>query len=88
MLRLTVRSSTAHQTILQVEGWVSGKEVEVLHQEITRLLADTGLLVLDLDGVRSIDRQGIEMLHRWHGKLELRGGTELVRMTLERHGLR
>ena len=33
MLRLTIRSQTPQEVVLQVDGWVSGADVEILAQE-------------------------------------------------------
>ena len=88
MLRLTIRSQTPEQVVQEVHGWVSGKDVEILEQEGTRLFQQTQCLVLDLEGVRFIDRAGIELLQRWSGeRLVLRGGSPFVRALLEEHGL-
>ena len=88
MVRLTVISQTEEEGVLKVEGWVSGADVEILEEEGARLLQETQRLVLDLDGVQFIDREGIALLKRWSGKrLELRGGSLFIRGLLEEHGL-
>ena len=88
MLRLTMRSQTPEEAVLEVHGWVSGKDVEILEQEGTRLLQEAQRLVLGLKGVRFIDRHGLALLKRWSGdRLELRGGSSFVRMLLAKHGL-
>jgi len=88
MLRLTVISQTKEEAVLKVEGWVSGADVALLREEGTRLLRETERLVLDLDGVQFIDREGIALLKPWSGKrLELRGGSLFIRGLLEEHGL-
>ena len=88
MLRLTVISQTKEEALLKVEGWVSGENVALLEEEGTRLLGETERLVLDLEGVRSIDREGIALLRRWSGeRLVLRGASAFVRTVLEEEGL-
>ena len=88
MLRLTVLSQTKEETVLEVEGWVSGEDVALLEQEGTRLLGETERLVLDLKGTRFIDRAGIALLRRWQGSgLVLRGASLFVRTVLEKRGL-
>ena len=88
MLRLTVISQTREEGVLKVEGWVSGEDVVLLEEEGTRLLGETERLVLDLEGVRSIDREGIALLKRWSGeRLVLRGASPFVRTVLEEEGL-
>jgi hypothetical protein len=88
MIRLIVQGQTPEETMLQVDGWVSEENVSILEQEGTRLLGETQRLVLELDGVQFIDREGIALLKRWSWKrLELRGGSLFVRGLLEAHGL-
>ena len=88
MIRLTVISQTNEEVVLKVEGWVSGAEVEILEEEGTRLLQEAQRLVLELKGVRVIDREGIALLQRWSGeRLVLRGASPFVRTRLAEHGL-
>ena len=88
MIRLTIQSQTPEEVVLQVDGWVSGKDVDVLEQEGARLLQEARRLVLDLKGVRFIDEAGIALLQRWSGeRLVLRNGPPFVRALLEKHGL-
>lgn len=89
MIRLTIRSQTPEEVVLQVDGWVSGKDVPILEQEGTRLLGETQRLVLDLKGVRFIDEAGIALLQRWSGeRLVLRGGSPFIQALLKAHGLK
>jgi hypothetical protein len=88
MIRLTIRSQTPQEVVLQVDGWVSGGDVSILEEEGTRLLGESQRLVLELKGVQFIDREGIALLERWWGeRLVLRNGSPFVRMLLETHGL-
>ena len=88
MIRLTMRSQTPQEVMLAVDGWVSGKNVEIVKQEGTRLLHETPRLILDLSGVKFIDRKGIALLQGWSGeRLGLRGASPLVHTLLEKHGL-
>ena len=88
MIRLIVQAQTPEKTVLQVDGWVSEENVSILEQEGIRLLGESRRLVLDLKGVRYIDREGIALLQRWQGdRLVLRGGSLFVRGLLEQHGL-
>ena len=89
MVRLTVISQTKEEAVLKVEGWVSGADVALLEEEGTRLLQQTQRLVLDLKGVRFIDREGIALLQRWSGeRLVLRDASPFVRTRLAEHGLK
>ena len=88
MIRLTIRSQTPQEAVLEVHGWVSGKNVEIVEQEGTRLLQESQRLVLDLSGVKFIDREGIALLQRWSGeRLVLRGPSPFVHTLLEKRGL-
>ena len=88
MIRLTVRCQTPQESILQIDGRVSGKGVGILEREGTRLLGESQRLVLDLKGVRFIDAAGLALLKRWSGdRLVLRNGRPFVQLLLETHGL-
>ena len=88
MLRLTVISRSAEEIVLQADGWVAGAYVDLLEREIRRHLQQTEGLVLDLRGVRFIDRAGIDVLREWMGAgLALCGGSLFMRTLLEEYGL-
>ena len=88
MLRITVVTQTEEEVVLNVEGWVSGADVALLEQEGTRRLREAERLVLDLTGVRYMDKAGVALLKRWAGnRLVLRGGSPFVRILLTSHGL-
>jgi anti-anti-sigma regulatory factor len=89
MLRLTILSRDADVAILSVDGWLMADSVELLEQECIKLLATTRRLTLDLQGLRSIDREGVDLLRRLSARpVELRGGCAYVRVLLQAHGLR
>ena len=88
MIRLIIQSQTAEEVAVEVHGWVSGEDVEILEGEGSRLLQESRRLTLHLDLVQFIDEEGIELLQRWSGeRLELRGGSLFIRGLLEEHGL-
>ena len=88
MLRLTVKSQTPEEVVLQVDGWVSGAEIDVLEEEGTRLLQESDRLVLELKGLRFIDEAGMELLKRWsRNRLILRGASPFLHKLLEEYGL-
>lgn len=88
MLRITEMSCTREETVLKVEGWVTGRGAVLLEEEGARRLRLAPHLVLDLKGVQFIDADGIAVLKRWSGNgLILRGGSLFVRALLRQHGL-
>jgi len=89
MLRLTLLSQTAAAVVVAIDGWVCAGDVLLLEQEGMRWLGEAERLVLDLNGLRFIDREGLDLLERWAGKqlVVLRGGSPFVRKLLERRGL-
>lgn len=88
MLRITMISETSEEVILQVEGWISEEDVDLLEQEGTRWMQEVRRLSLDLTGVRFIDMAGIALLQRWSEQgLGLCGGSRFVRSLLNAHGL-
>ena len=88
MLRIMVVSHSPEEAVLKVEGWVAEDNVSLLEQEGDRCLDQAERLVLDLRGVRFIDRAGIALLQRWSGKrLGLRRGSSFIRALLKVHGL-
>jgi ABC-type transporter Mla MlaB component len=88
MVRLTVISQTPEEARLKIEGWVSGADVGVLEEEGTRLLGETQRLILDLSGVRLMDREALSLLEHWSGdRLMLCGASTSLHTLLEKHGL-
>jgi anti-anti-sigma regulatory factor len=88
MLRLTVISQTEEESILKVEGSVSGADVALLEEEGSRLLGASERLVLELKGVNFIDREGISLLKLWsRSRLELREASMFLHTLLKEHGL-
>ena len=88
MLRLTIISQSAEEIVLQADGWITGTYVELLERELRRYLQEAERLVLDLQGVRSVDRAGIALLQAsTDAELTLRGGSLFVRTLLQEHGL-
>ena len=88
MIRLTATTPHPGEVVLKVEGWVAGAGVGTLESEgVCHLQADQHL-VLDLDGVRFIDREGLALLWRWVDQgVVLRGGSLFVHELLRIHGL-
>ena len=67
---------------------ISAPDVALLEEEGTGLLREAERLVLDLRGVRYLDREGIALLKRRSGEpLVLRGASPFVRTVLEEEGL-
>ena len=88
MIRLTVTAQHPDKTVLKVEGWMAGAEVELLAAEGACHFQRNRRLVLDLAGVRFIDAGGIDLLRRWVDRgVELHGGSYFVQNLLQAHGL-
>ncbi len=88
MIRLTVRSQTPEEAVLQVDGWIVKEQVLLLAQEGTRLLRTSCRLLLDLKGVASIDQAGLALLQAgWEGRVRLRNGSPFIRELLTQHHL-
>ena len=88
MLRITERCQTSTQAVLVIEGWVSGKDVAFLEEEVTRRLQSGRCVVLDLTGIRAIDRGGIALLRGWRdAPLTLRKGSPFIQALMATHGL-
>jgi anti-anti-sigma regulatory factor len=88
MMRISTTSQTPEEVVLKLEGWVVREAVPLLEQEGRPWLDQGRRLVLDLAGVRFIDRAGLDLLAGWTGPLlGLRGGSPFVRVQLQRRGL-
>jgi anti-anti-sigma factor len=88
MFRLVVVSSDSEEVVVKLDGWLAGANVDLLQREVVGYLQESSTLVLDLEGVRSIDRSGLRLLQRWAGgRLVLRGGSLFLDTLLRAHGL-
>ncbi len=88
MLRLTLTSHNDDESVLQVDGRVSGDAVTLLQKEGWRLLQQGRRLVLDLSGVRTVDPEGVELLKRWTAdSVRLSGASPFIEQLLLAHGL-
>ena len=88
MLRITLVSQTAEETVLKVEGQVAGADVILLEQEGMQYCEEGKRLMLDFAGVQFIDEAGIGLLRRWSGQgLVLRNGSDFIQTLLRTHGL-
>ena len=98
MIRIDVVSQTQKQVVLKVQGDLADDDVELLAGELRRWRKQVEQLVLDLKGVKFIDRQGLALLQQWmrqepirgNGtgmRLMLRDGSLFIRHLLEINGL-
>jgi anti-anti-sigma regulatory factor len=88
MLRITPLAQTDEETILRIEGRFVGADVVLVDREIRVRFEQSQRLVLDLQGLKHIDRDGLELLKRWSGEaLVLQGCSPFVRTLLDNHGL-
>jgi hypothetical protein len=87
-LRITLLSQGDGSAKLKIEGRIGGADVALLDQEIRTRLEEVERIVLDLTGLKHIDRQGLETLKKWPGeRLAFRGFSPFVRSLLDTHGL-
>lgn len=83
MLRLAIQSTNQEETVLEAHGRIAGQDVAFLEQEGEQALRQGQGLTLDLDGVRFIDRAGVELLRGWTDRgVTLRGGFLFIRAIL------
>lgn len=88
MLRITLTSPDPAEAVLTLDGWLMGQEVAFLEEQAAPWLQETRRLVLDLQGVQFIDREGIALLKRWVEKgVVLRGGIPFIQALLAAHGV-
>lgn len=89
MLRLTLLSQSGLETVIAIDGWITGDGVGLLEEEGEKWIGKTAHLVFDLEGVRFIDQAGIALFQRWakSERLALRGGAVFIQTLLTAHGL-
>ena len=81
-------SQSEEEALLKVEGRITGTDVALLEREIRSELDRSQRLVLDLQGLKHIDREGVELLKHWTAdKLILRDTSVFVGTLLRTHGL-
>ena len=86
MLRISIRSQTPAETVLQVEGALAGSDVGVLDRELGHLPCESTRLVLDMTGVKHIDEAGLSLLRRWTGRLgAIRAESPFIKALLAEH---
>lgn len=88
MLRINPTVQKNGTLTLQLEGWIQGEGVALLAAEGQRWWTRVRQIVLDLDGVKSIDAAWLALLQGWSGpRLVLCGGSEYLRALLQAEGL-
>lgn len=96
--RIDTIARTPSQAVLTVAGRLADGAVPLLDGELSRLLADAGRVVVDLQGVRFIDNRGLALLRRVavtspadprppQVQLSLRNGSPFLRQRLASRGL-
>jgi ABC-type transporter Mla MlaB component len=89
MLRISLASQTPEEVVLKVEGSVVREQVALLEEEGRRWLGQGQRLVLELAGVRFLDRAGLALLKEWWEMgVQLRGGSVFVQTSLREHRIR
>jgi ABC-type transporter Mla MlaB component len=98
MIRIDVIEQTPRQVVLQVQGDLHVREMELLEGEVRRWLGQVDQVVLDLSGVPVVNWLGIERLRQWVAvppqgepragvRLTLRCGVCGLRHLLAMHGV-
>jgi ABC-type transporter Mla MlaB component len=88
MLRLTPISQTQAECVLALDGWLTGQDVALLEQDVRPWIQEGRRLVLDLEGVQSMDPDGIALVRRWvEDGVALRGEEPFIQALLAAHGL-
>ena len=89
MLRITPHTATHRPLEPRLAGRIGAEETALLAGELQRLSQDGTHLILDLDGIRFIDRTGLDLLEQWRGQgLHLRGGSPFIQRLLRASGLK
>ena len=87
MLRLTLSCHSCEESVLQIDGWITGPQGALVQTEIVRLLEQTQHLILDLKGVRFLDEAGAAHLRHWSGeRVTLHHVPPFIRALLDRPG--
>ena len=97
-IRIDTIARTPSEALLTVAGRLADGAVPLLDGELSRILADTDRVVLDLKGVQFIDNRGLALLRRFAVKsparprqarlqLSLRDGCPFLRQRLASRGL-
>ena len=87
MLRLTVLREDSQEVVVQVEGWLEGSQVKIMMREGERWRGRGRRLVLEVDGLKQVDENGLALLRSWTGdRLEVRGGSAFLRALIEQTG--
>ena len=88
MLRVTIESSNSEAVVLSVAGRIAAEDVVLLEEEGRCRFGEGRRWVLDLEGVRFIDQDGLDLLQRWVREgMVLRGGSLFVRALLAEKGV-
>ena len=85
MMRIEVRSQTAQEVVLRVEGWADSPAlVRVLREEVDCWLEQGRQVVLDLEGLKALSPEGLALVHSWQEKpVELRRMPRLIASLIE-----
>ena len=88
MLRIVLALEGPEEVVLKIAGWLGGDHVEVLAAEGRRYRGRNQKLTLDLNEVRGIDSGGIALLRTWVQEgVEVRGGSQFIRLFLEKNNV-
>ena len=88
MLRIKALVQSRDEVVLEIEGWISQANIGLLETEIASHFEGAQQLVLDLGGVRNIDRSGLDLLGQWSMQgVAFKGESLFIRTLLRNCGL-
>ena len=88
MLRISLAWQDREEIGLKVEGRLEGEEVALLAAEGEHWLEEGKGLVLELEGLRSVDAAGAALLLRWgEAGVTWRGASMFVQTLLRDYGV-
>ena len=88
MIRITIDRSNKLSVVLYLEGKLAAEAVNSLRRESCRWLDGSQDLIIDLEGVRFIDDDGLTLLQGLKSpRLQIRGASEFIQSLLASYGL-
>lgn len=84
MLRIVLASENPNEVVLKIAGRLGGDFIGLLSEERRRHQRPDLQFALDLDELRAIDPEGMDLLRDWARQgVQLRGGSQFIRLLLK-----